>query len=87
MTQFLVTEDNPQGYKLEEILSAIRKDILLRATKILDDDRPEARHVLENNLRILQLLSESINIAEDSSRLLDKSFGPHQHGQPRIGVA
>ena len=87
MTQFLVTEENADGYKLEEILSAIRKDIILRATKILDDDRPEARQVLDNNVRILQLLSESINIAEDSSSLLHKHFGPHKDGSPRIGTA
>ena len=86
MTQFLVTDDNPQGYKLEEILSAIRNDMMMRATKIMDDTRPEARKVLENNLRILQLLTESIGFAEDSTRLLNKSFGPHQAGAPRIGT-
>ena len=86
MTQFLVTDDNPQGYKLEEILSTIRNDMMMRATKIMDDTRPEARKVLENNLRILQLLTESIGFAEDSTRLLNKSFGPHQAGAPRIGT-
>ena len=86
MSLFLVTEENPEGYKLEEILAAIRKEIILRATKILDDNRPEARHVLDNNVKILQLLSESINIAEESSRMLDQSFGPRQPGQPRIGT-
>ena len=86
MTQFLVTDENPQGYKLEEILSGIRNDIMVRATKIMDDTRPEARKVLENNLRILQLLTESIGVAEDSTRLLNKSFGPHQAGAPRIGT-
>jgi hypothetical protein len=86
MSLFLVTEDNPEGYKLEEILAAIRKEIILRATKILDDNRPEARQVLDNNVKILQLLSDSINIAEESSRVLDQSFGPHQPGQPRIGT-
>lgn len=85
MTQFLVTDDKPDGQKLEEVLSAIRKDIILRATKILDDSRPEASKVLENNIRILQLLTESIQIAEDSTRLLDRSFGPHEAGRPRIG--
>lgn len=87
MSQFLVTEDNPTGYKLEEILSAIRREIILRATKILDDERPEARQVLDNNVRILQLLSEGIQIAEDSTTLLNKRFGPHQDGSPRIGTA
>ena len=87
MTQFLISDDRPEGFKLEDILGSIRKDMILRATKILDDDRPEARKVLENNIKIMQLLSESINITEDSTRLLDKHFGRHEPGKPRIGTA
>ncbi len=86
MTHFLVNEENSGGYRLEEVLLAIRKEIILRATKILDDPRPEARQVLDNNVRILQLLSESIKLAEESTRILDKTFGPPKDGQPRIGT-
>ncbi len=86
MPQFLITEENPDGFKLEEILAVIRKDIILRATKILDDEREQALQVLENNIKILGLLSECINIATESSRLLDRSFGPHKDGEPRIGI-
>ena len=78
MSGFLVNEDNPDGYRLEDILSAIRKEIVQRANKIIDDRRTEATAVLNNNIKILSLLSESIEIAEDSTRLLDKSFGPHK---------
>ena len=87
MTQFLKTDEKPDGYRLEEILSIVRKDIVKRANKIIDDERPEARLVLENNVKILALLTECINIAEDSTRILDKAFGPHRQGEPRIGVA
>lgn len=86
MTHFLVTDDNPNGHRLEDILLLLRKDIVLRATKLVDDQRPEARHVLENNIRILGLLSECINTAEDSTKLLDKSFGPSVPGQHRVGA-
>ncbi|MGF1609836.1 MAG: hypothetical protein ACFCUQ_10600 [Kiloniellales bacterium] len=86
MTKFLVTEENPTGYKLEEILAVIRKDIILRATRILDDDRAQARHVLENNIKILNMLTECIHLAEDSTKTLDHAFGPHKDGEPRIGV-
>jgi hypothetical protein len=85
MTHFLVNAENPEGYKLEEILMAIRKEMILRATKIVDDHRPEAHQVLENSIKILQYLSDSISLAEDSSRILDKTFGPSKDGQPRIG--
>ena len=87
MTQFLISEDRPDGFKLEDILHAVRKDIIMRATKIFDDNRAEARKVLDNNIKILQLLSESISIAEESTRLLDRTFGPHEDGNPRIGSA
>lgn len=86
MTQFLATEEKPDGFKLEEILAAIRKDVILRASKIVDDGRAEARKVLDNNVKILQLLTDSIQIAEESTRLLDRAFGPHQDGKPRIGT-
>ncbi|WP_138379660.1 histidine kinase [Luteithermobacter gelatinilyticus] len=85
MTHFLKTAENPEGYKLEDILHIIRKDIIKRATLITDDDRPEARHVLNNNITILGLLSEAISIAEDSSQTLERSFGPHSADRPRIG--
>ena len=86
MTHFLVNAENPTGYKLEEILLAIRKEVILRATKIVDDQRPEARQVLENNVRIIQLLSDCIKLAEESTHVLDKTFGPATDGQPRIGT-
>ena len=88
MTHFLISEENPDGLKLEDILSAIRKDILLRCTKIVDDKKPEAQQVLDNNLKILNLMSETIRLAENSTLTLDKSFGPSRAGDgkpPRIG--
>jgi len=85
MTHFLKTDDKPEGYTLEDILKYIRNDIFLRATKILDDDRPEAHSVLDNNVKILSLLTEAISLAEDSTNILQKSFGPSRKGAPRIG--
>ncbi len=90
MTHFLASETKPDGFKLEEILLAVRRDLLLRCEKIADDHRTEARQVLDNNLRILQLLTEAMHIAESSTRLLERAFGPSQTkhgGPPRIGVA
>ncbi len=85
MTHFLISDENPQGHKLEDILSVIRKDIFYRSTKILDDNRPEARSVLENNVKILSLLGEAIDLAEQSTQLLDRSFGKGNDDGPRIG--
>ncbi len=90
MTRFLISKENPEGHKLEDILKAIRKDILTRCTKIVDDQRAEAAHVLDNSMKILNLLSDAIHLAEDSTTTLDKAFGPSAAaggGPPRIGDA
>jgi hypothetical protein len=90
MTHFLKSDLKPDGYKLEDILSAISRDVLYRASVIADDPRPEARRVLDNNVRILTLLAEARQLAEDSTYTLDKAFGPSvtdRGGAPRIGVA
>ncbi len=87
MTHFLVTDDKPDGYKLEDILQLIRKDILIRAQKITDDPRAEAKHVMRNNMKILNLISEAITLAEDSTHILNKAFGASaKGGPPRIGT-
>lgn len=88
MTRFLQSEDNPAGFKLEDVLIAIRADILKRSLKIAADDRPEALHVMSNNARILGCITEAIALALDSTRVLDRSLGPSRAGQggpPRIG--
>lgn len=86
MTHFLSTQEKPEGFKLEQILDLIRQDIIKRAGFIVEDNRPEAKHVLKNNIQILALLSEAIDIAEDSTRVLDRSFGPSVPGEHRIGA-
>ena len=40
MTRFLVSDSNPNGRKLEDILLDIRSDVLKRCTKIAEDHRP-----------------------------------------------
>lgn len=85
MTHFLSSDKNPQGYKLEEVLKRVRKDILYRATKIMDDEKPEAQHVLGNNMEILNLLTKAISLAEESTQVLNRSFGTSKPGAPRIG--
>ncbi|WOF74988.1 hypothetical protein QMT40_002650 [Parvibaculaceae bacterium PLY_AMNH_Bact1] len=90
MTRFLVSDDNENGYRLEDILTAVRADVVKRCGKIVDDHRDEAHHVLENNIQVLSLLSKAIKLAEDSTHVLDKSFGPSsaaEGGEPRIGRA
>lgn len=85
MTHFLKSDEKPDGYKLEDILYTIRTDVLTRCQKITDDHRPEAQHVLNNSIKILEHVSEAIKLAEDSTQVLNRSFGPSKSGKPRIG--
>lgn len=90
MTRFLQSDENPTGHRLEDILGEIRADVLKRSLKIAHDERPEALHVLSNNMKILQHLTEAAELARDSTRTLDRAFGPSEAsegGPPRIGVA
>ncbi len=90
MTRFLQSEDNPSGFKLEEILSALRADVLKRCVRISSDDRPEALHVMANNIKVLELLTQAIELAHDNTKTLDRSLGrprASDRGAPRIGVA
>jgi len=86
-TTFLVTDENPDGWKIEDILMTIQNDMFRRTQKIVEDSREEARDVLNNNIKILGLLSQCIEKATESTRILNRSFGPHKDGKPRIGVA
>ncbi len=86
MTHFLLSDENPNGFKLEDILRTLRKDILMRCSKISEDGSEPAHHVMDNNMHILNLLTEAINVAEESTATLDKAFGRSVPGQPRIGV-
>jgi hypothetical protein len=86
MTHFLVTDDNPEGNRLEDVLDMVRGDMIKWAVLIVDDDRPEARKVLSNNVQIMSMLSECIALAEENTTILTKAFGPSRPGQPRIGT-
>lgn len=88
MTHFLRSDKNPGGHKLEDLLVQLRADVLHRCDVISGDARPEALQVLANNVKILGYLTEAINLAMDSTRILDRAFGPSQAAQggpPRIG--
>jgi len=88
MTHFLVSPSNKDGYLLEDILMVIRKDVLTRCVQVADDHRPEALLVMQNNTKILDLLSQCITVAQHSTEVLNKAFGPSETpkgGKPRIG--
>jgi hypothetical protein len=70
MTKHLVSPDNPDGKRTEEILSEIRAEILVRMANFGEDPRPEAKAVMENNLKVAQLLTDAIHLAEANTNKL-----------------
>lgn len=84
-TTLLVTAENPGGWTIEALLTEVQNDMVRRCSKIIDDQRPEARAVLNNNIEILSLLNQCIAKAQDSTRILNR-IGRHVDGRPRIGV-
>jgi hypothetical protein len=86
-TTFLKTVDNPNGWTIEDLLTVLQNDMIIRCQKIVGDTRPEARAVFNNNLDILAHLTHCIEKARDSTQILNRAFGPHKEGEPRIGVA
>lgn len=85
MTHFLSNKSNPDGYKLEDLLDAVRTDLVERMSLIARDRRPEARKVFENDVAILDCLTQALAKAEENSHILNRSFGPSKKGAARIG--
>ncbi len=69
-TDLLVSDVTLEGAMLEEVLTEIRKCVLLRCTKLVHDKRPGVQHVLGNNRKILRLLDNAIAYARDSTEVL-----------------
>lgn len=76
MTKYLVSAENPSCSRTEDILDDIRADLIERMVPYRTDPRRELKAILANNVRILVLLSEAIELAEENTRIL-KSDPPH----------
>jgi hypothetical protein len=88
MNRLLRSEKNLEGPTLEELLIQLRSDMINRCEVIANDTRAEALHVMNNNVKIMAHISEALELARDSTRVLDRAFGPSQSAQggpPRIG--
>jgi hypothetical protein len=88
MNRLLRSENNIQGPTLEDLLIQLRSDMIYRCEVIANDTRAEALHVMNNNVKIMGHICEALELARDSTRILDRAFGPSesaQGGPPRIG--
>lgn len=67
---FLRSETRPDGWTTEALLGRVRTEILDRLARLGHDPRPEAAKLMINNLRIAQLLSEAVALAEENTATL-----------------
>lgn len=78
MTKLLVSDTNPNGAKLEDVLRAVRNDIITRCQASVAVHERDTEKVVANNMRILNLLTESIELAEASTEILVQAYGVEQ---------
>lgn len=76
MNPYLVTDTIPKAHRLDDILIVLREDLVRRSVALADNHLPEAKHVMGNNMKVLELLTKAIELTQDSNKLLNRSFGP-----------
>lgn len=83
----LMSAENPNGWKLEDLLAQLSYEITEKSMKLLEDERPQATMVAANNAEIVMLLSQAASAQHNSLRVLSQ-LGPDQGplGKPRIGI-
>ena len=54
----LMSKENPDGFKLEELIASIIHELEIKQSRIIDDNSLSAIYVLRNNKRALELLNE-----------------------------
>jgi len=87
MANVLMGPGNPSGWKLEDLLATLQREVREKSAKIADDARPVARAVLRNNQQIIGLLAQAEALQRSSYDMLD-ALAPNQGplGTPRIGA-
>lgn len=79
--------DNPHGWKLEDLLCQIRKELLVKTEKITGDESSHSMKVQCNNLSVMRLLFIAESLQLDNCNLLSgKARDEGPNGNPRIGV-
>ena len=87
MTKVLMSADNPDGWKLEELLSQLRDEIVAKTDKVKNDQRITAQMLVRNNRSILRLLTAAEQLQRES--LEELAMYRHDEGPsgtPRVGI-
>ena len=82
----LMSRDNPDGHKLEELLGEMISDLTIKTERLEGESSHEqAPLIIGRNRRIIDLLAQAKRLQERSMAILDR-IGPDQGptGTPRL---
>lgn len=85
-TPVLMSKENPTGWKLEDLLVQLQKELMLKTLNIVSDSSPTALLVRSNNINIIDFINKAEVLQRDSYSqlaMLRPDDGPM--GKPRIG--
>lgn len=86
MNKVLMSVDNPNGFKLEELLKQLQIEVEEKTARVANDTSELAEAVKSNNREIVQLLSNAEDLQRQSFELMAaKSPDTGPSGTPRIG--
>jgi hypothetical protein len=86
MIKFFSPDEKPSGYKLKDMPSINRQDVVKREPMIAGGNRPELCQVMAKNMRILEKPTDCIELEVYTTRTLDPTFG-QSGAEPWFGAA
>lgn len=85
-TPVLMSAENPNGWKLEDLLRQLYRELEAKTAKVMHDQSLRASVVRQNNYSILTYLRHAEICQLDTIReLAEIAPDPGPNGQPRIG--
>lgn len=86
-TKILMTKDNPEGHKLEELLRDLQYELTLKTLRLVGDGYEVSKSVSARNVQIIDLLAEAQLLQEQNMKEVEEFFKrPSDPTSPRRGT-
>lgn len=86
-TKILMTKDNPEGQKLEELLRDLQYELALKTLRLAGDGCEVSKSVSARNVQIMDLLAEAQLLQEQNMKEVEEFFKrPSDPTSPRMGA-
>jgi hypothetical protein len=72
MKPILMSKENPNGYKLEQLLEQLAQELMIKNENIAHDNGEVSQFVRGNNLEIIRNLTRSKQLQDQSYKMLEK---------------